>query len=184
MLPPLPLSKPKNAGLLSLGLRNPYDWCWFGQTLTRWVLCEGQERPCTRCIKRNIGHLCHDEPRDHDSRKSKSAIAPSTVQDAASQPDLARSAMNSNTTGMRPGSFDAAALGNGPGQAAKAAFDAATLSSRSNNPLQLVQPSPVSGFSASALGTTLSQCMHLSLPRSLFSPKPRLCPWNVGQKSN
>ena len=24
----------------------------------------GQERPCTRCIKRNIGHLCHDEPRE------------------------------------------------------------------------------------------------------------------------
>ncbi|KAF2199169.1 hypothetical protein GQ43DRAFT_442712 [Delitschia confertaspora ATCC 74209] len=22
------------------------------------------ERPCTRCIKRNIGHLCHDEPRE------------------------------------------------------------------------------------------------------------------------
>lgn len=29
-----------------------------------------QERPCSRCIKRNIGHLCHDEPRDSD-RKSK-----------------------------------------------------------------------------------------------------------------
>ena len=23
-----------------------------------------QERPCTRCMKRNIGHLCHDEPRE------------------------------------------------------------------------------------------------------------------------
>ena len=23
-----------------------------------------QERPCTRCVKRNIGHLCHDEPRE------------------------------------------------------------------------------------------------------------------------
>src|SRR2546429_523255 len=22
------------------------------------------ERPCTRCVKRNIGNLCHDEPRD------------------------------------------------------------------------------------------------------------------------
>lgn len=27
-------------------------------------------RPCSRCIKRNIGHLCHDEPRDSD-RKPK-----------------------------------------------------------------------------------------------------------------
>lgn len=23
-----------------------------------------QERPCTRCVKRDIGHLCHDEPRE------------------------------------------------------------------------------------------------------------------------
>ncbi|GES57080.1 Zn(II)2Cys6 transcription factor acuM [Aspergillus terreus] len=27
-----------------------------------------QERPCTRCIKRNIGHLCHDEPREPSKR--------------------------------------------------------------------------------------------------------------------
>ncbi|KAJ5123882.1 uncharacterized protein N7515_007707 [Penicillium bovifimosum] len=26
------------------------------------------ERPCTRCIKRNIGHLCHDEPRETPKR--------------------------------------------------------------------------------------------------------------------
>ncbi|CDM37153.1 Zn(2)-C6 fungal-type DNA-binding domain [Penicillium roqueforti FM164] len=26
------------------------------------------ERPCTRCIKRNIGHLCHDEPRETAKR--------------------------------------------------------------------------------------------------------------------
>ncbi|KAF1940661.1 hypothetical protein EJ02DRAFT_455841 [Clathrospora elynae] len=29
------------------------------------------ERPCTRCVKRNIGHLCHDEPRE-SVKKSKS----------------------------------------------------------------------------------------------------------------
>ena len=29
-----------------------------------------QERPCTRCIKRNIGHLCHDELRE-PVRRSK-----------------------------------------------------------------------------------------------------------------
>ena len=30
-----------------------------------------QERPCTRCVKRNIGHLCHDEPRE-GIKKAKS----------------------------------------------------------------------------------------------------------------
>jgi len=31
------------------------------------------ERPCTRCMKRNIGHLCHDEPRE-TVKKSKSEL--------------------------------------------------------------------------------------------------------------
>jgi len=30
------------------------------------------ERPCTRCIKRNIGHLCHDEPREPAKKKQDS----------------------------------------------------------------------------------------------------------------
>ncbi|KAL1954048.1 hypothetical protein VTO42DRAFT_1782 [Malbranchea cinnamomea] len=35
------------------------------------------DRPCTRCIKRNIGHLCHDEPREPSKRaKSESEAAP------------------------------------------------------------------------------------------------------------
>ncbi|KAL1883659.1 Transcription factor [Paecilomyces lecythidis] len=32
------------------------------------VYCRRSERPCTRCIKRNIGHLCHDEPREPSKR--------------------------------------------------------------------------------------------------------------------
>lgn len=62
---------------------------------------------------------------------------------------------------MRPPSFDSA-MGNGPGQVAKAAFDAATLATgRSNNPLQLVQPTPVSGIRGSGLSTTINQCRWL-----------------------
>jgi len=30
-----------------------------------------QDRPCIRCVKRSIGHLCHDEPRE-SARSSKS----------------------------------------------------------------------------------------------------------------
>lgn len=30
------------------------------------------ERPCTRCIKRNIGHLCHDEPREPSKQRARS----------------------------------------------------------------------------------------------------------------
>jgi len=119
------------------------------------------ERPCTRCIKRNIGHLCHDEPRDQESRKSKS-LAPSTTQDSGPQLDLGQSSLNQNAGTMRPPSFDSA-MSNGPAQATKAAFDAASLAGRSNNPLQLVQPTPVSGIAASALGG-MSQCRWLESP--------------------
>ena len=35
------------------------------------VFSQIKERPCTRCIKRNIGHLCHDEPRE-PSKRSRS----------------------------------------------------------------------------------------------------------------
>ncbi|MCJ1352244.1 MAG: hypothetical protein MMC33_002228 [Icmadophila ericetorum] len=32
------------------------------------VYCRRSERPCTRCVKRNIGHLCHDERRENVKR--------------------------------------------------------------------------------------------------------------------
>ncbi|KAK4988200.1 Transcription factor [Elasticomyces elasticus] len=43
------------------------------------------ERPCARCVKRNIGHLCHDEPREA-GRRSKSE-AELLVQDDALSPN-------------------------------------------------------------------------------------------------
>lgn len=42
-----------------------------------------QERPCTRCIKRNIGHLCHDEPREQ-AKRPKSEHDHSTGEDETS----------------------------------------------------------------------------------------------------
>ncbi|SCO15579.1 uncharacterized protein FFB20_14784 [Fusarium fujikuroi] len=37
-------------------------------------------RPCTRCIKRNIGHLCHDERFDTGLQKGKSTQPGQTAQ--------------------------------------------------------------------------------------------------------
>ncbi|KAG7285410.1 hypothetical protein NEMBOFW57_010037 [Staphylotrichum longicolle] len=100
--------------------------------------------------RRKVNHA-HDV-RSREAMKSKS-LAPSTVQETASQPDLGRSnTVTQNDRAMRPPSFDSA-MANGPGQAAKAAFDAAALTGRSNNPLQLVQPTPVSGMAASTLSS-------------------------------
>ncbi|TKA65770.1 hypothetical protein B0A55_09478, partial [Friedmanniomyces simplex] len=42
-----------------------------------------QQRPCARCVKRDIGHLCHDEPREAPKR-SKSELG---VQEIAPAPE-------------------------------------------------------------------------------------------------
>lgn len=59
------------------------------------------ERPCTRCIKRNIGHLCHDEPRDADAKKKKDAQASVPQQPAAEDADKQQAAA-SNPMGPPP----------------------------------------------------------------------------------
>ncbi|OLN95249.1 Regulator of drug sensitivity 2 [Colletotrichum chlorophyti] len=101
------------------------------------VYCRRSERPCTRCIKRNIGHLCHDEPRDPDSKKAKSTHAASTVDDSETAPtELARGSVDQSAAGSmgppppfdrKPSAFGAAVLGQG-------------------NPLHLVSPGSVSGM--------------------------------------
>uniref|UniRef100_L2GBW2 Zn cluster transcription factor n=1 Tax=Colletotrichum fructicola (strain Nara gc5) TaxID=1213859 RepID=L2GBW2_COLFN len=91
------------------------------------------------CIKRNIGHLCHDEPRDPDSKKAKSSHAASAVDDSEStQTELAaRGSIDQSAAGSMgpPPPFD---------RKASAAFGAAVLGQ--GNPLHLVSPSSVSGM--------------------------------------
>lgn len=47
------------------------------------MTCDSQ-RPCTRCIKRDIGHLCHDEPREPvKKQKSEPEGTPTDKQESA-----------------------------------------------------------------------------------------------------
>lgn len=119
-----------------------------------------QARPCTRCIKRNIGHLCHDEPRETDSKRPKSVLAPSTVAESVADSELDRSIMDQQQAAgsMGPPALDAS-LSSRPVN--KSVFEAATLAP--GNPLQLVQPTAVSSIAASALGAT--QCRFPCSPR-------------------
>lgn len=135
---------------------------------------EQQERPCTRCVKRNIGHLCHDEPRDPESRKSKSLLtSSSTVGDSDTQSDLEHSTMDQSAAGsMGPPAFDAS-LSSRPAHAAESTFDAATLGA--GNPLQLVQPTVVSSIQGNGLSSTMGQCRSSdTLAAALFSPELKL----------
>ncbi|KAH8714206.1 meiosis protein SPO22/ZIP4 like-domain-containing protein [Ilyonectria robusta] len=100
-----------------------------------------KERPCTRCIKRNIGHLCHDEPRDADSKKAKSIQTSSVVDESDAQSDIARSSISS-TMGPPPPNFD--------GTRRKSGFATGGVLGQ-GNPLPIVQPGPVSGLQGNTL---------------------------------
>ncbi|ROV97145.1 hypothetical protein VMCG_07449 [Cytospora schulzeri] len=108
------------------------------------------------CIKRNIGHLCHDEPREHDSNNKKatrasSTVAGSTMDESDTQSDIARSSIDhaSNiaaaTASMRPPTFDGGAGGGGI-----TAGPAGSLGR--GNSVQLVRPTQLSGMHGSVFG--------------------------------
>ncbi|KAI1330715.1 hypothetical protein F5Y16DRAFT_362460 [Xylariaceae sp. FL0255] len=100
------------------------------------------ERPCTRCIKRNIGHLCHDEPRDSDTKKPKSSTNTPARDDADTQAEVPRKSIDPNTNTMAPPIFESP----GATQEAKTGFGSIAQS----DPLQLVPPSSVSGLQGNA----------------------------------
>lgn len=113
------------------------------------------ERPCTRCIKRNIGHLCHDEPREHDSKKPRgSAAAGSTMDETESQSDIAHSAMDQSTSAAVAAAMGAPSFDGGAAAAAAAAgiTAGAAGSLGRGSSIQLVRPAQLSGMQASGLG--------------------------------
>ncbi|TRX97357.1 hypothetical protein FHL15_001635 [Xylaria flabelliformis] len=106
------------------------------------------ERPCTRCIKRNIGHLCHDEPRDPDAKKPKSSNHAAARDESDSQTELSRNSIDRSTNAMVPSSFDSSTS-----QGTKPGFGPLGQGNR----LSLVSPSPVSGLQASTPGSNTNQ---------------------------
>lgn len=88
------------------------------------------ERPCARCVKRHIGHLCHDEPRE-PQKKSKSDMSQAEI---APAPD---GGVN-NELGSINGSFTQA-TGDAQGNMAMPG----TMGVSTAAP-QLLQPTPLS----------------------------------------
>ncbi|EME86990.1 uncharacterized protein MYCFIDRAFT_56164 [Pseudocercospora fijiensis CIRAD86] len=81
------------------------------------------ERPCARCVKRDIGHLCHDEPRDPPKRQKSDVLNVAEIAPAPGQQD--------GMVGVENGQAQAQANGmlNGGGRA---------------GPQQITQPAPIS----------------------------------------
>ncbi|KAI1417997.1 meiosis protein SPO22/ZIP4 like-domain-containing protein [Hypoxylon sp. FL1857] len=115
------------------------------------VYCRRSERPCTRCIKRNIGHLCHDEPRDPDSKKPKGSHSAAGHDESDIQPELSQNSIDQGASTMAPPSFD----GTGAAQRTKQGFGAGALGQA--NSLQLVSPNTVSNMQANGSGSNMNQ---------------------------
>lgn len=97
------------------------------------------DRPCSRCIKRNIGHLCHDEPRE-----AKKPKAETTHENGQQDPKLApaKAVETSPVNGMPPP----------PEQAALITQIASSMPPPRNSSTvapTIVAPSPVSAGSRS-----------------------------------
>lgn len=141
------------------------------------ALCSEQERPCTRCIKRNIGHLCHDEPREHDTKKARgSTAAGSTMDETESQSDIAHSAMDQSTSAAVAAAMSAPSFDGGAAAAAAAAgiTPGAAGSLGRGSSIQLVRPTQLSGMQAGGLGRgNMNQCMSCNITTRLVFHVPK-----------
>ncbi|TVY81886.1 Regulator of drug sensitivity [Lachnellula suecica] len=119
------------------------------------VYCRRSERPCARCIKRNIGHLCHDEPREPESatKKSKRQHSTSAQEDDDTAPDLPQTSIDGGISNSGGPSQD---------QSEESNLTLGTSALSQGAPLQLVQPSPVSGIQANALSNSSNQFIGYS----------------------
>ncbi len=117
-----------------------------------------QDRPCKRCIKRNIGHLCHDEPREghgyHKKSKTDSDTAGTEEQSSpqddfqptsaltgpASIDDSASSLLQDDNIGLRPPANDTMAVANSSSSAPNAPINGNAQGSKSLLNIQVHNP--------------------------------------------
>ncbi|UKZ64347.1 uncharacterized protein TrAtP1_005563 [Trichoderma atroviride] len=105
------------------------------------------ERPCTRCIKRNIGHLCHDEPRESEPKKKTATAKTASTASVDDSDTMSPSEMGHSSISSAmgpPPAFD------GARQRANSGIGAGGVLGQ-GNPLSLVQHDASSGLESSAL---------------------------------
>lgn len=128
-------------------------------------------------MKRNIGHLCHDEPRESEpKKKTATAKTASTASvddsDTMSPSDLGHSSISS-AMGPPP-AFD------GARQRANSGIGAGGVLGQ-GNPLSLVQPDASSGLQSSALSSNgnANQCKPCQKKIGTLPPFPPLIAFGI-----
>ena len=126
------------------------------------MTCESR-RPCERCVKRGIAQLCTDDrpptnspqsqnPRETDSsgpKISKSQHSNSAAEDDGSPLDQLQSSLDNGMSNSFEQSQE---------QSQDNSLGLGTTTLSQGGPLQLVQPSPISGLQANALNSNGNQC--------------------------
>ncbi|KAK0936116.1 Transcription factor [Friedmanniomyces endolithicus] len=99
-----------------------------------------QQRPCARCVKRDIGHLCHDEPREHP----KQGKSESGVQEIAPAPEEGKvGELRRSVGGVEVANGSELQQGYVGGQLG--GLDGSMdMAMSAGEPRQLVQPTPIS----------------------------------------
>ncbi|RDA89943.1 hypothetical protein CP533_0285, partial [Ophiocordyceps camponoti-saundersi (nom. inval.)] len=117
------------------------------------VYCRRSERPCSRCIKRNIGHLCHDEPRDVEAKKPRSS-KPAVEEAETPAPEVGR---NNSLSGSSMGPPPPATFNGRPQQQQQAStdFGPVTVVGQSHA-LSLVQPAAGTGLQGDGIANSTS----------------------------
>ena len=113
------------------------------ESLLTFIFPRMKERPCTRCIKRNIGHLCHDEQREPSKR------ARSEHEQSAADEEGSSNNEYPNVHSM-PRKVD---IQDAAGQQILADGTLGLTSS----PMNAVQPGPMSSSTGQNLGVTSQQ---------------------------
>ncbi|KAJ8062670.1 hypothetical protein OCU04_009192 [Sclerotinia nivalis] len=125
-------------------------------------------RPCARCTKRGIGHLCHDEPREPESTTKKAgaksqqhhhnnnATAGTAEELGGTPPDLKlqNSLDNSLNNSFATGEQQQQQQQQGQDQVQENKLSLGAPAISRGVPLQLVQPTPVSGIQANTLNSS------------------------------
>ncbi|CZT41460.1 related to transcription factors [Rhynchosporium secalis] len=126
-----------------------------------------KERPCARCIKRDIGHLCHDEPREPESATKKAAKKQHSNSVPEEDGSPSEVVLTEDVEDSVNDSFEQSAQIQTQAQAQSheansLALGTDALPQSQGGSLQLVQPSPVSGIQANALNSNSNQFIGYS----------------------
>ena len=144
-----------------------------------------QDRPCKRCIKRNIGHLCHDEPREghgyHKKSKTDSDTAgaeevsppaddfPSGTSLAGSAliDDSAPSLLQDDSIGLRPPTSDTMAMSDSSAAAASSAINGNAQARKSAAVVERCEPNDAQSSVITSPGSVprivFMICRHFTL---------------------